>query len=753
MVGNKAHAARALAALSMLAFTAAPAESRMPANENGYEAWLRYRPITTIDTTTDKTIDKTINRPTNQDISKALSSIHVAGAGPRHTAALDELYRGLSAMLGASPSIDDDTRELSGGLYLGTRTDLEGALPPEIAAMLDDIGPEGYVVASVPNEPGTPTLVVTANDDAGLLYGTFRLLRELQLGADFAALNIVDSPALPLRMINHWDNLDRSTERVYGGFSIFDWPNLPESQPRYRDYSRLMASVGINGIVVNNVNTYKEGRLDGWRIITDEYLDKAAVLAGEFDRYGIKTYFSVNFMSPILFGDLDTADPAKRSVQDWWRDRVRHIKERIPSFGGFLVKADSEGEAGPHAYGRTHSEGANMLAEALAPGGGVVIWRAFVYRHPEESRGNADRAVQAYEHFAPLDGRFADNAILQIKHGPIDFQVNEPVSSLFSGMPNTNLMLELQITQEYTGNDIHLNFLAPFWHRVLSFDTHRDGPGSPLRDMLQARNGSSTAWGVAGVGNFHDGLNWTGHLLAQSNAYAYGMLAWNPRQSPETIASEWSALTFGRSPDVAGKIADMLLRSYEVYSKYYFPYGLSLMGWAGGAAPDGNGDRSRPDPYRNIGRYHRTDAIGTGYDRTIATGSGYVGQYPEPLRETYESPQTCPPEMLLWFHYLPYDFEMPSGKTLIQSIYDDHYEGVDGVKALRRDWLSLEGRIDEERYYHVLGKLNLQLSEAILWRDVINGFYLDMSGVPDAAGRVQALDRPYRGLRYGQGPR
>lgn len=738
MAGARSRALCALAVLLIAAcVTVALADSKPPPNENGYEGWLRYRPIEIAD----------------DRIAAALRSIHIAGTGSRIAAVRDELDFGLTALLGVAPKFDSDLSAFTAGVLVGTRTDLGRSLPDAVAAELDGLGPEGYIIATVAGDSGALSIVVAANAEAGLVYGTFRLLRELQLGTVITGLHAAESPALPLRMINHWDNLDRSVERVYGGFSIFDWPNLPEMQPRYRDYSRLMASIGINGIVVNNVNTYKEGRFFGWRIISDEFLDKAAALAGEFDRFGIKIFFSINFMSPILFGDLDTADPADPRVAEWWGNRARHIKNKIPNFGGFLVKADSEGELGPHAYDRTHADGANMLAQALAPLDGLVIWRAFVYQHPEESDANPDRAVQAYEQFAPRDGEFANNVILQIKHGPIDFQVNEPISTLFGAMPETNLMLELQITQEYTGNDLHLNFLAPFWHRVYAFDTYRDGAGSPLRKVLQPRDGATTNWGVAGVSNFHDGLNWTGHQLAQANAFAYGALTWDPQQSADEIARDWVKLTFGNDPVVVETVSQMLLRSYDVYSQYYFPYGLSLMGWAGGAALDGNGDRSRPDPYRNIGRYHQTDANGTGYDRTITSGSGYIGQYPPPLQAIYESPETCPPAMLLWFHYLPYTHKLASGKTLIQSIYDDHFEGVEAVKALRDDWTSLYGKIDEERYFHVLGKLNLQVSESILWRDVMNSFYFDMSGIEDDAGRVSILRRPYRGLRYGNGPR
>ena len=738
MVGASLRALTTMVVLALAASSASTlAQDDLPPNENGYEAWLRYRPV----------------EITEHDLALALRSIHIAGRSARIEAVRDELNTGLAALLGTSPTIDSGVTEAATGVIVGTLSELKHMLPKRVSSLAAELDAEGYAIISDTDDQGVLRVFVTAHSDVGLVYGAFRLLREIQLRSDIANLQLTESPALPLRMINHWDNLDRSVERVYGGFSIFDWPNLPEQQPRYRDYSRLMASIGINGVVVNNVNTYKGGRLHGWRIITDAYLDKAAVLAEEFDRYGIETYFSVNFMSPILFGDLDTADPRDPRVLAWWTHRARRIKDKIPNFGGFLVKADSEGEQGPHTYNRTHADGANMLAEALAGVDGVVIWRAFVYRHPDDGGINPDRAVQAYEQFAPQDGDFADNAILQIKHGPIDFQVNEPVSPLFGAMPATNLMLELQITQEYTGNDIHLNFLAPFWQRVLAFDTHRDGPGSPLHSVLRPRGDNGRNWGVAGVGNFHDGLNWTGHLLAQSNTYAYGKLAWNPQLTPAVVADEWAVLTFGGEPVVRNTIASMLLQSYDIYSKYYFPFGLVLMGWAGGAALDGNGDRSRPDPYRNIGRYHQTDAVGTGYDRTIATGSGYVGQYPAALQDTYESPENCPPEVLLWFHYLPYTYELPSGTTLIQSIYDSRYEGVEQVKSLRSQWLSLEGKIDEERFYHVLGKLNLQVSESILWRDAINSFYLDVSGIDDTAGRVTVSDRPYRGLRYGSGPR
>ena len=616
----------AATAVTLVAFGAAAAAfAEPPPNENGYEAWLRYRPVEHVDAR----------------LADALRSVHMQGASTRRDAIRDELERGLGAMLAEPIAFDDDVRSAAGGVYVGTGPELAAALPDGVSDRLSTAGPEGFVVVAPAD--GAPSVYIVANDDAGLVFGSFRFLRELQLGAGITGMDIVESPAAPLRVINHWDNLDRSVERVYGGFSIFDWPNLPERQERYRDYSRLMASIGINGIVVNNVNTYKEGRLDGWRIISDEYLDKAAVLGREFDRYGMRIYFSVSFMSPILFGDLDTADPTDPAVLAWWRERTQRIKARIPGFGGFLVKADSEGERGPHAYGRTHAEGANMLAEALEPVGGIVMWRAFVYRHPEVSERNPDRAVQAYEQFEPLDGRFAHNVILQVKYGPIDFQVNEPVSSLFSAMADTNLMLELQVTQEYTGNDVHLNYLGPFWQGLYLFDTYRDGPGSRLMDVLKPRTRPSNAWGVAGISNFHDGLNWTGHVLAQSNMYAYGLLAWDPEQAIEELTGDWVRLSFGSDPAAIDVVRTMLLDSYRIYSKYYFPYGLGLMGWAGGAALDGNGDRSRPDPYRNIGRYHQTDAAGTGYDRTLATGSGYIGQYPEALQAIYESPERARP--------------------------------------------------------------------------------------------------------------
>ncbi|RKX37631.1 MAG: alpha-glucuronidase, partial [Verrucomicrobia bacterium] len=478
----------------------------------------------------------------------------------------------------------------------------------------------------------------------------------------------------------------------------------------------------INGMVINNVNTSKPGMI-GWKIISPEYIEKLVPLAELLRSYGIKTYISVSFAAPMRVGGLETADPLDADVASWWADTADRIYSRIPDFGGFLVKADSEGEPGPHSYERDHSQGANVLAAALKPYGGIVLWRAFVYGG---AASNKDRAAQAFELFKPLDGRFADNVIVQIKNGPVDFQVREPVAPLFGQMPETNLMIELQVTQEYTGHATHLCYLVPQWKSFLGFDTHANGSGTTLARIVDGSAHGYKHAGITGVSNFGDQRNWTGHHLAQANAYGYGRLAWNPGLTAEKITDEWVKMTFGTDPAVVEIISKMMLGSWKVYEDYTSPLGVGVMCDARHYGPNPKGRVA----------FHHADPDGVGYDRTAATGSGYAAQYHMPVAKRYESLESCPDEHLLFFHHVPYTHRLHSGKTVIQHIYDSHIDGVQKVEESIVTWHSLKGRIDDARYEHVLSRLERQFKDAVLWRDSINQYFLVLSGVEHRKGSL-----------------
>jgi alpha-glucuronidase len=456
-------------------------------------------------------------------------------------------------------------------------------------------------------------------------------------------------------------------------------------------------------------------------------------LASIFRPYGIKLLLSINYASPMEIGGLPTADPLDPQVRDWWRQRVEVIYGRIPDFGGFLVKADSEYRPGPFTYQRNHAEGANMLAEALAPYGGVVIWRCFVYNCQQDWRDRTtDRARAAYDHFQPLDGAFASNVILQIKNGPMDFQVREPVSPLFGAMSATNQLLELQITQEYTGQQIDLCYLAPQWKEVLDFDTYARGKGSSVKRIVDGSLFQRPYAGIAGVANVGDDPNWTGHPLAQANLFAFGRLCWNPDLTAEEITEEWVKATFGSDPEVSTTLSRMLLSSWRIYENYTAPLGIGWMvnpGFHYGPNVDGY-------EYSQWGTYHRADWQGIGVDRTMASGTGYTGQYfPENARR-YEDVATCPDELILFFHHLPYTHQLKDGKTIIQHIYDTHFEGVEQVKELIQNWGRLKGKVDEERFRQVEERLNKQLVAAEEWRDVINTYFYRKTGIPDQHRRT-----------------
>ncbi|WP_440767103.1 alpha-glucuronidase family glycosyl hydrolase [Natronorubrum sp. DTA7] len=657
---------------------------------------------------------------------------YVAEKSPECGAVRDELRRALPGLLGADPHLwQHPPTTADGFLAIGTPDDMAmiaESVPADDVAGLED---GGYLIRSV-TWNGADCLVVTGPTDRGLVYGTFHLLRLLSTGEPIDVLDVCEEPAYANRLLNQWDTpFRRSVERGYAGESIFDWERLPDLRKRYEDYARLLASVGINGIVLNNVNTTKPQRasanaafdaFEGWQLLESRRLEDLTGLASLFRRYGIRTYLSVNFAAPMLVGDLDTADPLEEDVREWWRRKADEIYDLVPDFGGFLVKADSEGQAGPYDYDRDHVDGANAIAQALEPHGGRVWWRAFVYGSHE------DRAVQAYDTFEPLDGEFADNVTVQIKNGPVDFQPREPVSTLFGAMPETDLGLELQITQEYTGQSVHATYHLPMWKEVFEFDTHADGEGTPVSSLFRG-----DGEGLVGVGNVGEDYNWTGHYLAQANLYAFGRAAWDPDRSAEAITREWSRQTFGADEDVVDTVTEILRGSLAACIDYQTG-GLGLMHMMH------NGEEYLenhyyPSPAEWPG-YHGAREDGIGVDRT-ESGSGYVTQYRDPVAERYGSVETCPEELLLFFHHLPWDHELADGTTVVQRLYDNCFAGVEEVERLRDLWHSLEGRVDDRRYRHVAERFDEQVAQAERWRDVLTSTVREYSGIPDERGRAR----------------
>ena len=590
------------------------------------------------------------------------------------------------------------------------------------------LGPEGFSIEKKLNQ-NTECLMIAGKDNNGILYGVFHLIKSLCAGKCLEDTLITDAPQNGLRMINHWDNISGNIERGYSGQSIFYKDNvLAKDMSRIKDYARLLASIGINGVVINNVNVQKYET----KFITDEYLPQIKDFADVFRLYGAKLFLSISFAAPIEVGGLKSADPMEEEVKNWWRDTADRIYSYIPDFGGFLVKADSEHSPGPFTYGRNHADGANLLAEALKPYGGLVIWRCFVYNCQLDWRDRTkDRAKAAYENFKPIDGQFSDNVILQIKNGPMDFQIREPISPLFGALNKTNISLEVQIAQEYTGQQKDLCYLVPMWKEVLDFDTRFAGTDSTIKKIVSGRMNNMSHSGMAAVSNIGDSTCWTGNPLAQANLFGFGRLAWNMDLTSEAIAREWIELTFGCDEEVMEAILSMLLTSRKIYEKYTVPLGIGWMVNPGdhyGPSVDGY-------EYSQWGTYHYADFKGLGVDRTAATGTGFTKQYSKPVYEVYENIKTCPEELLLFFHHVPYTYVLKSGKTVIQHIYDTHFEGVNEVEGLIEKWNKLEYKISSEAYKLIAHKLNLQLENAKEWRDVVNTYFYRRTGINDIHGR------------------
>lgn len=665
-------------------------------SDDGYRLWLKY----------DQIQETQYLNSCREKINKVL----VAGDSETTLVAKHELRSGLSGLLGIDVVEIKNSNSIEPGvLYVGTYNSLHVIQDNSIKGELSPLRRDGFLIKEIKHEKGNSYAIV-ANDDMGVLYGVFHFLRLLQTGTSLKGIHVASSPKVDLRMLNHWDIVKRGTVgRGYAGNSIWKWNDLPDKiDSRYIDYARANASIGINAVVLNNVNADP-------KILDTEYLEKIAVLANLFRPYGIRIFLSANFAAPSKLGDLSTADPLDPDVRLWWKEKVNEIYGYMPDFGGFIVKADCEGEPGPYIYNRTHADGANMMAEALAPHGGILIWRAFVYSVKDES----DRAKMAYDSFISLDGEFNSNVFLQVKNGPLDFQPREPFTPLFGAMPKTNIMMEFQITQEYLGHSKALVYLAPLYKETLDSDTYASGKGSTVSRVLEGSVHGQKMTGMAAVPNIGDDRNWTGYTLAQSNWYAYGRLAWNYDISSEEIAEEWIRMTLSNDSEVVEAISGILLNSREIFVNYQTPLGLNVLtDWY----------HYEPDPaFRRY--YHQADSLGLGYDRTI-NGSDAVSQYFPFVRDRFNNIHACPEKYMTWFHHVPWDFTMKSGRIFWDELCYKYNSGVKGVEDMLASWNSLEGKIDPEIFKSTQKLLVEQGDEAVNWRNVCLRYFSGYSNLP-----------------------
>jgi alpha-glucuronidase len=688
--------------LALVALTCSALSARA---EDGYRLWLRY----------DRIADEALRAGYAAAITEVVLASPGRDVSPTLAAAQNELSAGLNGLLGNNVRVSV-TRAISANWPLPDK--------------------DGYAIRHYnPNR-----VVISSRSDLGALYGAFALLRGLQAREPLEKLvGSTGAPKIQRRLLDHWDNLNGFIERGYAGDSLWEWFYLPEIRsPRYRDYARAMASLGLNGAVLNNVNANA-------LILTPAYLRKVAALAEEFRPYGIRVYLTARFSAPLEIGGLKTADPLDPAVAAWWKAKADEIYTFIPDFGGFLVKANSEGQPGPQDYKRTHADGANMMADALAPHGGVVMWRAFVYGADNKE----DRVKQAYSEFVPLDGKFRDNVVVQVKNGPLDFMPREPFSPLFGAMKQTVLAPELQLTQEYTGQSTQLAYLAPMWKEVLDADTFAKGPGSTLARVADGSLNGSRLSMIVGVANTGTDRNWTGHPLAQANWYAFGRLAWDHTLTSEQLADEWVRLTYGSDPKVLATMKKILLGSRETMVNYSMPLGLHHIMAEGHhygpgpwpiAAANAAAHPEWSPPY-----YHQADAIGLGANRT-ATGSNALEQYAPQLAQLWGDLNTVPENLLLWFHHVPWDYKMKSGRILWDELALRYQQGVDEVRVMQKEWDSLKGLIDDERFTQVKQRLVRQELDAREWRDACLLYFQTFSKRPLPAG----VEKPAQDLDYYQ---
>ena len=635
--------------------------------------------------------------------------------------AVDELIKGAKGMLGVTAECGFtgcQTAEESGS------TVKDSLLKATLILEKDEtVAAEGYRLLEKDG-----CLYIKASDEKGLLYGAFALLRAVACEKTVRGMDKSVIPDNPLRMYNHWDNMDNSIERGYSGDSFFFENNEVVVNERTRDYARFVASIGINGVVINNVNVKNCAT---W-LITDRYFEKVAEMAEIFAEYGIKFFLSLNYAATIELGGIDSADPLDERVIGWWKQKMAEVFGRIPNLGGFLVKADSEGRPGPFTYGRTQADGANMLADIVKPYGGIIIWRCFVYNCTQDWRDyKTDRARAGYDNFIKMDGDYHDNVILQIKNGPMDFQIREPISPLLGGLKKTNQMLEVQIAQEYTGHQIDVCYLIPMFKEILDFKTYCKEGADTVADVISGRTLGNKNTGIAAVCNTGNDNNWTGNDLAAANFYGFGRLAFTTALSAEEILDEWIRMTLSTDEDVVGTVKEIMLPSREVYENYTSPLGIGWMVTPHthyGCSVDGY-------EYSRWGTYHRADHLGIGVDRSDK-GTGYAQQYFEPNASIYNNIESCPENLLLFFHHVPYTYMLKTGKTLIQHIYDSHFEGVMQVEEMIAKWKSLKGKIADEVYELVEKRFDLQLYNAKEWRDQVNSYFWRKSGIADEKKRA-----------------
>lgn len=675
--------------------------------EDGYDLWLRHAPLEGEALERLRAIEPAIHVPQLND--------------PTVRIAYSELMDGLMQLSG---------REGETWVATGTPRNPARGVEAPFTMICNDPAIDAGGAFRVTTQGGTTR--INAAEPVGCLYGAYSLLRELAQGRDPATITLSEAPAMPLRMLNHWDNPDGSVERGYSGSSIFDWWRLPgHLDQRMIDYARANASVGINGVVVNNVNASA-------MMLEPRYIERLARLADAWRPYGIRPYLTARFSAPVEIGGLETADPLDPAVAAWWQAKADEIYAAVPDFGGFLVKANSEGQPGPGDYDRTHADGANMLARAIGPRG-KVIWRAFVYSEHDDT----DRAKQAYQEFVPLDGRFADNVIVQVKNGPIDFQPREPFHPMFGAMPNTHLMLEAQVTKEYLGFSTHLVFLAPMWEEVLDADT---GHGMTVAQAIEPV-------GMAGVANIGSDRNWSGSHFDQANWYAFGRLAWDPDLSSEAIAREWTALTFGRDPLVMQTVPAMMMESREAVVDYMTPLGLAHLMATGHHYGPGPWVCDLARPEWNPCYYHRADRQGIGFDRTDS-GTDALSQYAPSVAREWADADTIAGEYLLWFHHVPWNHRMKSGRTLWSELVHRYDAGVSTVDDMAAKWASLEGHIDARRFADVGDYLAIQQREARWWRDASIAYWQSLNGLPlpDGAAAPEHDLEYYRSLSFPEAP-
>jgi alpha-glucuronidase len=657
--------------------------------ESGYDAWLRYTPLD----------ESTARR--DRDV---LSTVSVFGDSEILRSAQGELIRGVRGMLGRTLREEPN----ASGVVLGKLS----AMPKEWGLQAT-LTPEAFWLKTVRVGAARYT-IVAGGDDRGVLYGTFALLRKIALKEPIDNLDEKQAPATAVRWVNHWDNLDGTIERGYAGRSIF-WEGLHAraDMARVSDYGRLLASLGINGCSINNVNANP-------RILAPDFLPEIAKIATALRPWGVRVAISVDFGSPKAIGGLDTFDPLERGVIQWWKNTVDGLYRGVPDLAGIIIKADSEGRVGPSAYNRTHADAANVVARALAPHGGMIFYRGFVYdHHMDWNNPKNDRARAADDNFRPLDGKFDSNVMIQVKNGPIDFQVREPVSPLFGTLEKSNTVLEFQITQEYFGQAKHTVFLAPMWKEVLDFDLR-----GPVKKLVK---------GIVGVSNEGLDENWTGNHLSQANLYSFGRLTWNADLTAKQLSDEWTRLSFGDDPKVLATVNQIQLSSWRTYENYTGVLGLQgltdIVGNHYGVAVEASENNG-------WGQWHRADAKDAGMDRTVATGTGYIGQYRPEIARMYESVEQCPDDLLLFMHHVPYTHKLHDGKTVIQYIYDSHYDGADAVEGYVRQWRGLKGLVDERRYREILAQFEYQAGQAEEWRDAVVGWFFKTSGIPDVKGRA-----------------